>query len=175
MVCRPLELTTWATLVNFMHFNKLAPQTLVTNMGFVDFTPKKQIILEDAIQQIEAVMGQDIATFDFAENYVLSNGESVPLYSMKYRDAYKEKIEEIVEKQRTFIINTPLVDADICIERERPNSFFSGVADTSEFNRSIKGACVVDFPKIDESFTYDAVHYTKLGSDLIFRIIKESL
>ena len=51
IISRPLYITTWSTLYNFLKLNNLKFKTLVTNMGFVDYTPKKKIILEDYIFQ----------------------------------------------------------------------------------------------------------------------------
>lgn len=74
LVCRPLELTIWATLIGFLALNKLNPGKIITNMGFVDFTPKKQSILQDAVRQIEAVVGQGVAKTCFVEDYFSAGG-----------------------------------------------------------------------------------------------------
>ena len=45
IISRPLEMTTWATLINFLKLNqKIKYKYLITNMGFNDFTPKKKKI-----------------------------------------------------------------------------------------------------------------------------------
>ncbi len=49
-ICRPLNLTTWATLSNFLSINKIYPKSIVTNMGFVDFISKKKKLLDEAIE-----------------------------------------------------------------------------------------------------------------------------
>lgn len=173
LLCRPLELTTWATLINFITFNKLNPAKIVTNMGFVDFTPKKQSVLQNAIQQVEFFVGRDVAESYFLQNFVSSTGEEIPLYSMSYGGVYRKCIESIVVRQPTVIINTPLVDPGIRIERERPRVFFSALADSNEFNRSICGVQVVDIPDFDETLTCDAVHYTSRGNEVIFDKVKD--
>lgn len=73
------------------------------------------------------------------------------------------------------ILNTPLTDPGIAIERKRPVSFFSAQAESNAFNRSIRGAQVIDLPDFDESLTYDAVHFTHRGNELIFDRLKEIL
>jgi len=35
MICRPLELTMWSTLTNFIKVNHLRPGRIITNMGMV--------------------------------------------------------------------------------------------------------------------------------------------
>ena len=120
MVCRPLELTTWATLSNFMALNSINPQKIKTNMGFVDFTPKKVALLEDAIKQVDYIIGEKVARSIFADNYVSANGETISLYSMIYSEKYKKSIQNIVRNIPTVIINTPIVDTDINIKREKP-------------------------------------------------------
>jgi len=43
IISRPLEMTTWASLINFLKLNqKITYKYLITNMGFNDFTPKKK-------------------------------------------------------------------------------------------------------------------------------------
>lgn len=172
LLCRPLELTTWATLVNFIVLNKLNPARIVTNMGFVDFTPKKPAILKDAIQQVEFCAGKGVAKSYALQERVESRGEELDLHSMVYGDAYRRCIEDVVIRQPTVVINTPLVDPSIRIERARPKAFFSALSDSNAFNHSIGGAHVVDLPNFDEMLTYDAVHYTTRGNEVIFEKVK---
>ena len=45
IISRPLEMTTWASLINFLKLNQnIKYRYLITNMGFNDFTPKKKKI-----------------------------------------------------------------------------------------------------------------------------------
>jgi len=175
MVCRPLELTTWATLSNFIALNSIKPRKIITNMGFVDFTPKKLNLLEDAIKQVDYIIGKKVAKSIFEDNYVSSTGEVIKLYLMMYSQQYKQSIENIVRNIRTVIVNTPIVDQGINIQRTRPQAFFKGLALSAAFNQSIMGAQVVNLPLFDETLTYDAVHYTTLGNEMIFNMIKEYL
>jgi hypothetical protein len=175
LVCRPLELTTWATLINFMAINTLNSAKIITNMGFVDFTPKKLAVLEDAKEQVEFAVGKGVATSVFAEAYISSSGENIDLYSMSYSDDYKKSIEFITNKTSTLIINTPIVTESIDIERKRPHTFFSSLAHSANFNRAITGVKIVDLPTFDEKLTYDGVHYTSQGNDVVFGEIKNYL
>ena len=175
LVCRPLELTTWATLINFISLNELNPKKIITNMGLVDFTPKKKHLLKDAIQQVDYLIGKKVAKAIFAEKYISINGNKINLYCMQYSDEYKKSIEKITRKIPTIIINTPIVSDSIKIERKRPHCFFTSLAQTVAFNQSINYAKVVNLPVFDETLTYDAVHFTTAGNELIFNIIKEYL
>jgi hypothetical protein len=175
LVCRPLELTTWATLLNFLSANTLEPRRIVTNMGFVDFTPKKQPILEDAVRQVEKLLGPGVARSHFVERYVASGGEDIPLYSMTYGDEYRRSIEAVAAARPLLVINSPLVNIDIRVPRHRPRSFFDALEQGNRFNRSIRGAVVIDPPRFDERHTYDAVHYTVAGNELIFEKMREHL
>lgn len=171
-LCRPLELTTWATLINFITLNKLSPGRIVTNMGFVDFTPKKKSILKDAIRQVEFFVGRGVAESYAIQPIASSTDDEIPLYAMAYGGAYRQCIESTVVRQPTVVINSPLVDPEIRIERSRPGAFFLALAESNAFNRSISRAQVVDLPDFDESLTYDAVHYTSSGNDVIFEMVK---
>lgn len=174
-VCRPLELTIWATLIGFFALNKLNPTKIITNMGFVDFTPKKQSILQDAVRQVESVVGQDVADTRYVEDYASAGGGVIPLYAMRYDETYRRAIEVIAAQHDMVIVNTPATDPGIAIERKRPVSFFPAQAESNAFNRSIRGAQVIDLPDFDESLTYDAVHFTRRGNELIFDRLKDYL
>lgn len=172
LICRPLELTIWATLIGFFAINRLSPAKIITNMGFVDFTPKKLSVLLDAAKQVELSVGKGVADSCFVEDFVSSGGDVMPLYSLRFGEAYRVAIEAIAARHAMVIINTPLTDPGIIIERRRPPAFFPALAESNEFNRSINGAQVIDLPDFDETLTYDAVHYTPRGNDLIFDKVK---
>jgi hypothetical protein len=174
-VFRPLELTTWATLFNFLASNTLRPKQIITNMGFVDFTPKKQAILVDVVQQVEARMGAGVARARLVEHYPDERGEPMELYAMSYDGRYREQLQSMIAGIPTIVINTPTVPSEIRVRRRRPRSFFTALELSKEFNRSIRGATVVDLPVFDESYTYDGVHYTNLGNELIFSRVKQFL
>jgi len=175
LIVRPLELTTWATFANFMVINNIVPGKIITNMGFVDFTPKKKSVLQDALQQAEYYAGKDCSVFEFKCNYKLSSGMVEPLYGMNYRRCFVKEIEKLLFNHEIIVVNTPLVRRDINIERSRPNSFFEGLLFSNEFNNGIGIGQVVDLPLFDEKFTYDAVHYTNDGNAKIFKIVKKIL
>ena len=84
-VSRPLELTIWATLIGFLAVNKLNPVKIITNMGFVDFTPKKQSILQNAIRQVESVVGRGVADTCFVEDYVSAGGGNASVLDALWR------------------------------------------------------------------------------------------
>jgi hypothetical protein len=51
IIGRPLEITICMTLYNFIQMNNLRPKQIITNMGFVDFTPKKESIIKQSTDQ----------------------------------------------------------------------------------------------------------------------------
>jgi len=175
LICRPLELTTWATLFNFLKLNGLGPKTIVTNVGFVDFTPKKQSVLDDAVGQVEVLMEKGTAQSRAAEHYISSNGEQIQLFSMTYANSYRRNIEAVLTKGSTVVVNSPPLTPGIRLSRERPSAFYMGLDESNRFNRSIGGVAVIDFPAFDETQTYDGVHYTPLGSELISHEITKRL
>lgn len=175
LVCRPLELTIWATLVGFLQLNELAPERIVTNMRFVDFTPKKSTTLLEAIHQTEEIIGKDVAESYFVENYHQPNEISKPLYSMRFNERYLRAIENIARKSDLVVLNTPLTDRFCSWARPRPRCFFDAQLATNNFNRLITKAKVVDFPTLTPLYTYDGVHFTPKGNRLIFDKIKDLL
>lgn len=175
LVCRPLELTIWATLIGFLKLNQLRPAKIITNMGFVDFTPKKLSILQDVALQVNLIVGEDVASSYYVENFLLSGGGVAPLYSLRYKKDYQLSIETISTQYSLIIINTPLTNDEIVIQKKRPRAFFPAQSESNDFNRSITGAVVIDLPEFDERLTYDAVHYTPLGNEMIFDRVKDHL
>ena len=93
-------------------------------MGFLDFTPKKISILSDATEQVELNVGKGIVEPHLVEDFSLSSGETVALFAMNYGKAYRNAIEAISAKHNMIIINTPLTDDGIAIERKRSATFF---------------------------------------------------
>jgi hypothetical protein len=175
LVCRPLELTTWASLFNFIATNALAPRRIVTNMGFVDYTPKKKAILDDAVRQVEAGMGPGIAESHFVENYLGSDGQNLEIFAMTYGADYARNLERMLSGRETLVINTPLVPPQIKVPRQRPRSFFTFLEETNRFNRSLRGVRLIEPGTFDETQTYDGVHYTDRGNELIFGKLAEHL
>jgi hypothetical protein len=168
LICRPLESTTWATLINFMIINKINPTRIITNMGFVDFTPKKLSIAKDVIAQAEYAVGKDPVNSFVTSHFESSLNTSVELFTYKYNKKYQELVQRIILKVSTIIINTPYVDQAISFTRRRPIAFYNGLQESARFNRSLKAGTLIELPSFDDRYTYDAVHYTQLGNDLIF-------
>ena len=174
IVCRPLDLTIWASLIGFLANNKFEVAKIITNMGFVDFTPKKYSILQDVTKQVASNVKKGVTKTYFVEDYV-SETETIPLYAIRYGDAYQCAVQDIADNYNMLIINTPLTDPRIRVDRKRPASFFAAQEHSNAFNKSIAGVQLIDLPNFDESFTYDAVHYTDVGNELIFNRVEEYL
>jgi hypothetical protein len=175
IVNRPLEITTWATLYNFLSLNNLSFGKLITNMGFVDFTPKKKSICEDSISQIEYKIGSGVAIAEYLEDYKSAEQELIPLYCLRYNDFYRSFIQEITSNHDTVIVNTPEISPHINYERNRPSSFFNGIVAGNHFNTSIQTASVINLKNFSKDETYDAVHYTGEGSRVVFEELKNEI
>jgi len=173
LVCRPLELTTWATLYNFLHMNRLDPRKIITNMGFVDFTPKKKSLLESAQQQVEFFLGRGVAETRYLEHYHSVSGVEIPLYALSYSSTYKRAVEEIATKSHLVVMNSPNTSSCQKIARPRPATFYHAINESNSFNQSIRGAVVINFPDFNETLSYDAVHYTDLGNEIVYNKVKQ--
>ncbi len=168
MICRPLELTTWATVLGFLQLNDVRPARMVTNVGFVDFTPKKLDILQDAIDQVDASVGEGVATAVFVDETARLTGEVIRLYANRYTDLYRQRIEELVSVVPTVVINSPPVSPVCVFERSRPPAFYAGLEEGNAFNRRLSGIHLIELPVFDDALTYDAVHHTTQGCALVF-------
>lgn len=143
-------------------------------MGFVDFTPKKLALVEDMIAQVKSACGVDVIPRQI-EKYIDSNSREISLYMADYKEQYRAAVEKIGSEFNTVIINTPMVSKNIELTRRRPNSFYEAINESNLFNRSINNADIIELPVFDLKMTYDGVHYTKFGNDLIFEKVREFL
>jgi len=175
IINRPVELTTWSTLINFLYLNDINFEKIITNMGFVDFTPKKRSICKATIKQVEFKIGAGVASEVFLDETVSTADGEVPLDIRGYIHVYEDHVQKLVSSQATFILNTPHILPSIQIDRVRPECFFEAVKDGNAFNIGLSDATVIEFDLFGIEETYDAVHYTPLGNKLVFEKLKEML
>jgi hypothetical protein len=172
LIVRPHNLTTWATLAGFLRLGQIEPAQIITNMGFVDFTPKKKSIIEEALEQLQDNIGPDLAETVPVDQMRLSNGEMQTLYSLQYSNHFKVALVSHINNVRCIVINTPLIDPAITWPRHRPQSFYRGLQQTREFNQGLP-VTLVDIGMADRSDSYDAVHYTASGNLRIYHSLRE--
>lgn len=176
LVNRPLEITTWCSLYNFLFTNKIMFNNLITNMGFVDFTPKKIELSNEVCSQLSFRMKDVNYEVIFRQKYLLSNGRKESIYTIKYDKIYFEKINSMIKKFDTVLINTPKVKEPIRLNRDRPKSFFEGLQDTISFNNSLSNASkILNFSDFTTNETFDGVHYTRVGNQIIFDEVRNVL
>lgn len=171
-ISRPRDLTIFFTLMNFIRENPLSFQYLITNVGFVDFTPKKIEYMKDILEQ-SPFSEQDVSLkFRFLSKYRLSNGELADLYTFEYGS-----IEPIIAAELEMRFKYSLLlgcmefSSDIRTERERPNAFFSQLKRSNQFlfdvaqrSNSIHYVQPLKYQSSNESLlSYDAVHFTQKG------------
>lgn len=180
IISRPKNLTVFPTLFNFLKLNpKFKFKKLITNLGFVDCTPKKENNIEDIMSQINQFSSINNKIKDH-EKYYLNNGSSEILKSIEYSNEYIIELNRLFNQkfEKCYFINTPIVSKDIKIERKRPQTFFTQLYKTNELIKCIvdinqKKNILIDIE--DFNYTYDGVHYTNKGHQLIFDKIKGSL
>ncbi|MEN4044800.1 hypothetical protein [Sulfurimonas sp. NWX367] len=179
IISRPKNLTVFATLINFLKLNSdLRFKYLVTNLGFVDCTPKKQKNIDDIMSQIKQFSNIS-NTIIKHENYELNDGNSEILKSVKYKEKYLIEITQNLNQrfEKCYFINTPIVNHSMKMERERPNSFFQQLHVTNKLINDLVNLngknMLIDIKEFN--CTYDGVHYTKKGHEMIFHKIKESI
>lgn len=180
IISRPKNLTIIPTLINFLKLNDtLTFRNLITNLGFVDCTPKKQENIDDILLQIEEFSSTK-NTIIKHEKYKLNNGMEEILKSIEYSQDYKLEVNNFLTKKfdKIFYINTPIVSKSLAIKRARPNSFFKQLSKTNTMISSLlnldkKKNILVDIQNLNHM--YDGVHYTEKGHEMIFNKIKQSI
>lgn len=182
-VSRPKDLTVFFTLLNFLELTPLKFKYLVTNMGFVDFTPKKKIYSEDILTQTPNSFNRNGLILRGHETISLSVGGKETLHSYEYLGLSK-LIGAVLDArfQHSFLLSTLEVSREIVIPRKRPDSFFSQLRVTNKFLGEIssnsKACSIIDpfAPHLDESrITYDGVHFTKYGHQIIVECLIDFL
>lgn len=180
-ISRPKNLTVLPTLVNFLHLNQdIQFKYLITNLGFVDCTPKKQMNIDDILLQIGQFSKINDNTVIEHEAYQLNDGNKEILKNVEYSYNYLKEIASYLSVvfEKCYFINTPIVQKKISMKRKRPDSFYAQLHKTNEMIEFIalsdtEKNIVIDIKNILD--TYDGVHYTKEGHKKIFNKIKESL
>jgi len=172
-VARPLELTTWATLYNFVRLNALRPELLITNVGIVDYTPKKYSLCQDMLAQV-GYSGPGGAEIHELEQWVLSSGETETLFTVDYSEAYAERLRGLFASFPVVSVKTPLVEPGIKIERVRPPCFFRQLHKTNQFIDSL-GFRTVELGTFGRELTYDAVHWTPEGNLFAYEQITRNI
>ncbi len=180
IISRPKNLTTFSTLYNFLKINEnLKFNFLITNLGFVDFTPKKDENINDMQLQISQYLDCPRKIINH-EHHELLDGKTVILKSIEYSKEFISKLGNYFNSrfERLNFINTPIIKSDILIERERPLSFFSQLDSTNFLVESLSNinsnkSKLINIKNFN--FTYDGVHYTKEGHLEIYNKILKDL
>ncbi|TGK30921.1 hypothetical protein EHQ13_04285 [Leptospira gomenensis] len=172
-ICRPIEITVFFSLLNILKENKIRARTLISNVGFVDCTPKKKSIIEDIILQGSAFFSSDQHEYEIQEleDYTLSNGEIQKLNSLNFDEFTADIANALTNKFETiYLIKTLELDFSRKFKRERPRSFYSQLVKTNDLLKNVANnaenirliSVQSEMEKTDNHLdvTYDGVHFT---------------
>jgi len=178
IINRPKNLTVFPTLINFLSLNNIEFKYLLTNLGFVDCTPKKIEFIEDIEKQIYPFYKSTLSKIKL-EKYLLLSGNHATLYSIEYSSRLIKYIVERIIKSfsSSFFVNTPEISTSHIFKRKRPSSFYKRLSSSNVLVNNIcrqSNGILIDIHKI-ENPTFDGVHYTQKGVFDIFNKIKSSL
>lgn len=178
---RPKNLTIFPTLINFLRLNPaLKFKYLMTNVGFVDCTPKKHEFIEDILCQL-GMSSSDNAVF--LETYSLSNGEEANLYTLDYSSEILSLISIVLAEsfEKVYFLNTPEIDISNNLKRSRPKSFYQRLKSSNilinQIAHNINNSYIMDIAALgkDSMLSYDSVHYTTYGHQLIYQKIMDEI
>ena len=127
IVSRPLNLTTIATLLSFIENTIIKFGSVITNVGFVDTTPKKKDTLLDIHAQL---VGAKIGSkYQSLGRFNLSNGIDEELGAYSISKSSIHNISQRFKKIRSkfYFINTPEVIINKSFKRQRPKFFYSQI------------------------------------------------
>jgi len=171
IIIRPLLMTTWGTLNNFLYLNpKIKFKFLITNMGFNDFTPKKKILAKNVLKQSNYLFKNKQLKIKFIEKFTDEKNKEINLYNVNFNKKYLIHLNKQLPNKKLILINTPpLKKNSFFKKRLRPKSFFSMINRSINFNKKIKTLKIINFTSFNEKNTYDGVHYTDNGYKQIFK------
>jgi len=87
-----------------------------------------------------------------------------------YAAHFSNALCSLLTNTKVIILNTPKLKEGFVCERERPSSFFIGVEKTNVYNQALPlDAIVLNYLDFTTEETYDGVHYTQKGNDLVFQ------
>jgi hypothetical protein len=163
MVSRPLYLTIFPSLVYFLKQNRdYQFNNLITNLGFVDTTPKKKAVLEDVAKQLTSL---DLkSNLERLEKYQLSDGKTEILSTSPYSSEAIQTFSQTLKSfRRAFFINTPTIDPNRVFERKRPACFYSQIEVGNQLTAKICDGAEGQLVDISNQGikTFDGVHYTE--------------
>ncbi|MDC0553785.1 hypothetical protein OAO25_01005 [Flavobacteriaceae bacterium] len=169
-ISRPKETTIFFTLLNFLNLNNIQFGNLISNLGFVDFTPKKEKFIDDILMQ-NPFQNQKLLKYEICD-YKLNSGDMAKLFSVNYLALAKDIADTIQKKfNKIFLLGTFEFNSKIIIERKRPLEFYNQLKETNKFielicsyyDQFIFINVNTDLPKNGFEFSYDAVHFTQSG------------
>lgn len=182
---RPVGSTTFFTLVNMHNNGMYRYKKLITNLSFVDFTPKKHEVIINVVEQAKEAFPQTKIKINQFENITLSNGEGVTLENIdmfKYTKEVSSFLSSTFE--RCFLINTPEIPETITFPRPRPRSFYQQILNANSFlnlvYKNSHNSTLIDISKLSPKeeikyFIEDGVHYSHLFHQKIWSWAKNDI
>jgi hypothetical protein len=177
IVSRPLNLTIFATLLSFFENTIIKFGRVITNVGFVDMTPKKKETLLDINAQLDGV-GIDYK-YQNLGCFKLSNGSTEELGTLSFSENSIHDIAKRFKKinSKFFFINTPEVRTNKGFRRKRPECFYSQINKSNELVKKISvksSGHLIDISKVGID-TFDGVHFTDMDHKIFHKVLLASL
>ena len=171
VISRPLNLTIFSTLLSFLENTSIKFKTVITNVGFVDATPKKLDTLNDIRSQFDAL--GITYMYQKLENFKLSNGVIEELGTIQINKNSIIDLANRLKKITTelYFINTPEVSKNISFKRKRPESFYHQINKSNILIKEISyrsNGRLIDVSKVGID-TFDGVHFTNNGHKIYFK------
>jgi len=176
IVTRPKEITTFFTLLNFIDLNKIKFKYLISNLGFVDFTPKKNEFILDIKRQIPHGISEKSLKVNSMGYYLLSSGKLDHLYSFDYGNNHVILGNRLAKSfELVLLLNVLEFDSTMNIKRKRPDAFFTQLKVSNKWIYLISSHSTnIKYIEHDisdlepEQVSYDAVHFTSLGHSNLY-------
>jgi len=184
VITRVKELTTFFSLINFLTHNSINYKNLITNLGFVDLTPKKLVFIDDIILQNPFI--KTPLQKKFLSKYIDESNKSINLYNIIIDNKLSDLISDFlsIRFDKIYLLETFEFDNSINVKRKRPNCFFQCLIKTNKLLSQLcvnnKNFDIIKFKvsdiKVNSSeISFDAVHFTDLGHEIVYNKVIKSL
>lgn len=178
IVTRSHANTTIFTLLNFLENLQLKIPYLLTNVGFVDFTPKKKSVADDILLQARELFPETNFKLVDLGVHKLSSGANENLVALDLfvvAESLSNHLSRLCGE--VIFIATNEIPENTLFDRERPTSFYSQLRETNKFlnllvEKSKIKMVVVSPPSVlgeIKNYIYDGVHLTGIGHISLFQ------
>ena len=176
IVSRPLNLTIIPTLLSFCENTFIKFDNILTNVGFVDTTPKKDVLCDIKYQLDNTNVDY---TYQYLCDFELLNGTTQELGTLNLSNSSITNICKRIKKiaNKIYFLNSPIISNKIIFDRKRPECFYPQIIKANDLIKKLSigsNNILIDISNIGIN-TFDGVHFTNEDHNICYNSIISTL